>query len=442
MDAFHFLNDKGKYTAKRLPAPSESSVKFKDITDLSGLRYALQDEKPETDAQFEEVYLSEFNHMYDHEVEVEDFETVVTKNRKKFLEKNTWVKVHFDELLDTFDLDELPDEYDWIEISPEFQKRLTASNLITVKNDLTDNDWKEHLHSKKVPELKELAKPIGIKVSQNKSGLIADLLAYHKDRGLDLETPVIIKFKPQMLELLQDLQAKYIYDIKNSLDNFEYPKSYKAAVWQCVVDENDMWPTVHELATEELNDYHSFTTIQTNTIATPSIPTPDIEPSFKVQVVEDQEYKLPKSQRIAFDYRDSGGELSNREIRLDRVVVNEHAILVGFCMLRTSTRHFRLDRVQGDVVFTETGEVIPHRDLLKYLDIPAVASPFDNQKSKAKFSLSDLDKFNEQKSKELKQLKATKQYTPAEKVALKLVKPVWTAVGILVALLLLVKCSS
>lgn len=57
---------------------------------------------------------------------------------------------------------------------------------------------------------------------------------------------------------------------------------------------------------------------------------------------------------VHFTYRDSSGELTQR-----RVVVREleERYLTGVCLLRGAVRTFRLDRVVGELVSVETGEV-------------------------------------------------------------------------------------
>lgn len=57
---------------------------------------------------------------------------------------------------------------------------------------------------------------------------------------------------------------------------------------------------------------------------------------------------------VHFTYRDSSGELTQR-----RVVVREleERYLTGVCLLRGAVRTFRLDRVVGELVSEETGEV-------------------------------------------------------------------------------------
>lgn len=69
--------------------------------------------------------------------------------------------------------------------------------------------------------------------------------------------------------------------------------------------------------------------------------------------------------RFRITYPDKTGDWSQRDVRVDRISSNEsHTFLEGFCELRWQVRTFRTDRMRGDLLDLETGEVLPLRRLL------------------------------------------------------------------------------
>ncbi|GEM_PF-5622479 len=64
------------------------------------------------------------------------------------------------------------------------------------------------------------------------------------------------------------------------------------------------------------------------------------------------------NKRVTFDYMDSTGDITTRDVNAVRVD-HKHGetYLVGYDMTRRATRTFRADRILGDVIDMETGEV-------------------------------------------------------------------------------------
>ncbi|UNG19278.1 WYL domain-containing protein [Stutzerimonas zhaodongensis] len=73
------------------------------------------------------------------------------------------------------------------------------------------------------------------------------------------------------------------------------------------------------------------------------------------------------SKQIRFNYRNSKGEYSDREVTVHKVVVgDEDTYFVGLCHMRNEPRTFRLDRVfpRNKVTDTATGEINTLRRVL------------------------------------------------------------------------------
>jgi predicted DNA-binding transcriptional regulator YafY len=58
---------------------------------------------------------------------------------------------------------------------------------------------------------------------------------------------------------------------------------------------------------------------------------------------------------IAFAYQDEGGARTVREIQAQAI---EGALLHGWCLLRDEYRTFRIDRIDGHITDTRTGEMV------------------------------------------------------------------------------------
>lgn len=64
------------------------------------------------------------------------------------------------------------------------------------------------------------------------------------------------------------------------------------------------------------------------------------------------------NKRVTFMYMDSKGDITTRDVNAVRVDhKNGETYLVGYCMTRRATRTFRADRIIGEVIDMETGEV-------------------------------------------------------------------------------------
>lgn len=73
--------------------------------------------------------------------------------------------------------------------------------------------------------------------------------------------------------------------------------------------------------------------------------------------------------RMEFEYVDSKGENSFREIILEEIGKSPEGeiYLRGFCKLRMERRNFRASRIQGDIINRYTGEVLGAEKFLRGL---------------------------------------------------------------------------
>ncbi len=72
-------------------------------------------------------------------------------------------------------------------------------------------------------------------------------------------------------------------------------------------------------------------------------------------------YTKQQLRQIAFDYTDSEGVSSYREVAVNSV---DDYYIKAFCLSRHATRTFRIDRVDGYITMRETGELLSVSDWL------------------------------------------------------------------------------
>ncbi|EEZ5826537.1 WYL domain-containing protein [Escherichia coli] len=77
---------------------------------------------------------------------------------------------------------------------------------------------------------------------------------------------------------------------------------------------------------------------------------PSVQKNRKINIL-----KIGKVKYIAFSYIDSKGDFTHREVDVSSI---DNEYLQGYCHLAKEYRTFRLDRIQGDVICRDTGEVI------------------------------------------------------------------------------------
>ncbi len=176
-----------------------------------------------------------------------------------------------------------------------------------------------------------------------------------------------------------------------------------------------------------------------------------------------------RTRTVEFSYQDFNGDKTRRQVDITAVLydpIDDKTYLEGFCHLRNDTRHFKTFNITTMLKvgskryeiwewFDECLGIAPpwHRKA-HYSNIantgvmPERLSEDSGKVEKVVQNppsmMQRLDEYNKkqaQKVEELKakhaQIKATKEYSPAEKIALKLVKPLWITVVALLALVAL-----
>lgn len=93
---------------------------------------------------------------------------------------------------------------------------------------------------------------------------------------------------------------------------------------------------------------------------TPKKPPRPAERSSAVPVA-----RITLPHRFRITYRDKAISWVERDVRVDLISSNgSYTYLEGFCELRCDVRMFRTDRIRGELLDLETGEVLPLRRLL------------------------------------------------------------------------------
>ncbi|MGO2351086.1 WYL domain-containing protein [Pseudoalteromonas nigrifaciens] len=376
MDYSYYQNENGKFTAKKLPTTKTNSVKIKDDTDITGLKYALQDENPKNVSQFKALHEEEFSSHYDYEPEVDSFKDMVMANKNKVLGEDLWIKLYWHELsifindIEDLELDEEPHS-----VNDDFAKHLLGVKVVEEMQELDYKDWESYLSPMKLPDIKVIAKQAGLKVSKNKAELIHELILLEEQSNGTLQKPKLIKALPLMLEKIENIQQVYINEIEKGLSEFEYPEKYKAAVWVFVTDFHE--GDIKELAEEKLNEYSQVIEDDDQELSANDESDLAIKISISGEKVHTKEspkeswieavtkHTLKPSIKINFQYINSKKEASNRELRLDAIMFdNGLTYFYGFCYKANAIRTFRIDRIENDIAIIETGELISVQQLV------------------------------------------------------------------------------
>ena len=84
-----------------------------------------------------------------------------------------------------------------------------------------------------------------------------------------------------------------------------------------------------------------------------------IKPAKKAKIIPEPKSRAIRTGwelcRVAFDYEDSNGDWSTRQVTVHSVT---SSYIKGECHDRRAERTFRLDRVQGDITDLDTGEIL------------------------------------------------------------------------------------
>ena len=407
MDYTYFQNENGKFTAKKLPTPKSSTIKIKDESDLDLLREDLRDYKPKTLQEFKKIYEDNFKRPYDYDVYVESFYDCMRANRNKLLGQDAWIKVYWNELytfIGDFEVGEPELEEEPQIVEEPFAKVLVKAGVAERVNEFEFDEWEQTLNRFKLPEIKEKCKSLGIKITKkNKDNLIDDLIVYESSHPGTLDKPCIVKALPEFETKITSLYELYRNEIALALEEHDYPDSFKYAVWEYAADEHE--GEINDILSDELEKLKALIPELDNdeieeTISTSTSPlvikisTDSIDISSKPQTKvssKKSEYKLLKPLKVAFKYKDSKGDSTFRDFRLDKVVDDGlQAYFEGWCYLRNATRTFRTDRIDGRIIHADTGEALNMKEfnntyLANFLSINDKPKIFSKEPSKSGF---------------------------------------------------------
>ncbi|WP_405127972.1 hypothetical protein [Pseudoalteromonas sp. PB2-1] len=368
MDYSYFKKDDGSYTAKRLPPPRNARIKIKDVSDLSELQEELLEERPASEQSFKVIYEHVFNESYCFDVDVESFEQTMCANRKKLLGTDTWIKKYWHDLylfIGDFDIGEpkLVDEPSVLEEG--FANALIKAGVVE-QIPLTEyENWEIALNHEKLPEIKERCKAIGIKLTKkNKGALIHELIKYEEEHPNTLEQPKLIKALPIFEEKIKSLYALYLKEIESALNEFDYPKPFKIAVWEEATDNAE--GELQALLQQKLD---TLVPPKTRTIVEekplnqqePTKPKPS---TISESVSQNREPQVT----IKFSYENAMAEKSTRQVDIYEFE-NDDLSITGFCHKAGDERTFNLSRVSGLITYIngDDEQVITKNDLIKKL---------------------------------------------------------------------------
>ncbi len=369
MDFAYFLDDARNFRARRLPSPKQSAIRFKDVSDLYELREEIRDSSNPNERQFQQLYNHVFDSYYAFDVEVEEFDDAVQANRQKLLGKYSWLKKHWDILYSLFDDDDsfaqssLSEE--WHSLDEQQATAFIKAEFVEQKDPLTleYTDWSNHLHDLLLADLKDLAKPRKIKLSQKKADLVRCLVNYEEENPGSLVKPTF--FRPTLLlsQTIQAIQTSYVDAIETALTSFDYPKPFKIAIWLEVEDLHS--GSISQMATAHLKSLGYLSEV----LEEPPIVTQTLAKNNNYQVnisyskVEKSDTKpvnsLPNSCIAQFSYISNSGEMTTRRVRVDKIEQGQNdSYIKGFCYLRNALRTFNMSRIVDELIIVGTGEVI------------------------------------------------------------------------------------
>lgn len=366
MDYSYFKNDNGSYIAKRLPVPKNARIKIKDVSDLDDLKEDLREGKPTTEQDFKSIYEHIFDYDYCYDVDVESFEHVMCANRKKLLGSDVWIKKYWHELhnfIGDFDTGE-PD----INEEPQVVEDELANALIKVgvaeQIKLIEYEhWITVLNYEKLPRIKERCKAIGIKLTKkNKDALIHELIKCEEEHPNTLEQPKLIKALPIFEEKIKSLYALYLAEIESALNEFDYPKPFKIAVWEEATDNAE--GELRDLLQQKLD---TLAPSKRQSIVEEK-PLGRQEPT-KPSIISESVSQTRKPQlTIKFNYENAMAEKSTRQVDIYEFE-NDDLSFTGFCHKAGDERTFNLSRVSGLITYMngDDGQLITKSALLKKL---------------------------------------------------------------------------
>ncbi|MDK2597930.1 hypothetical protein [Pseudoalteromonas obscura] len=396
MDYDFFKTSSGKYSAKKMPAPKTSIVKIKDETDQDEFREDLRDYKPRTEQEFIQCYENFYDSELAYDIEIETLEEVLLANRKNWLGKHKWLSTYWEELINTIEgLEDFKPKLNkgYVLYDKYEAEELLETGVFESSSELSLEQWQISFKKHKVGPLREFAEEAGIEPKQKKAELVEQLAQkqFDKEIQLDIDHSLLLKPKVQFYESIDFVINAYLQDIKSGLDSFDYPEYFKASVWSEVAL-NHTVIDIESFAKAQMLEAGCDFDEPLSGIELSATSSPQFEISITSTVTEQSSQRLSKPQKIAFEYKDSKGNITFREIRLDEVESGDSVNLKGFCYLRNTARTFRADRIEGGITVVETGEYIPLNEFLLKHDINLLSTVSNSAKSKPEETIAYVGK--------------------------------------------------
>ncbi|QLE09610.1 WYL domain-containing protein [Pseudoalteromonas shioyasakiensis] len=368
MDYTYFKNASGSYAAKRLPTPKNARIKIKDVSDLDELKEELREEKPNTEQDFKTIYDYIFDEEYCYEVDVESFEKAMCANRQKLLSSDTWIKKYWHDLhtfIGDFDVGEPEINEEPQVVEDDFANTLRKAGVVKQVPLIEYENWEIALNYEKLPEIKERCKAIGIKLTKkNKGALIHELIKYEEEHPNTLVQPKLIKALPIFEEKIKSLYVLYLNEIESALNEFDYPKPFKIAVWE-------------EATVNAEGELQALLQQKLNTLVPPKTRTIVEEKSLNRQepakpnlstISESVSQNREPQVTIKFSYENAMAEKSTRQVDIYEFE-NDDLSFTGFCHKAGDERTFNLSRVSGLIKYIngDDEQVITKNALIKNL---------------------------------------------------------------------------
>ncbi len=251
MDWDYFIDD-GRFKAKRLPFSSKR-IKAKDCTGLSGIRDCLKDTT--TISESIEAYKHCFDRYSAYEVEIETFDELFNRNPDGFLGNLTKFKSNYYIIENIFEWFDSEKEYEWYFIETSLANQLKNEDLITIKENIDENDWVEYLTKKyNLKEMNKICEDYSLKIHRTKNKSAKTQIEAINTGLLKLKNPCPIRPNENLTKWHENLQMKFIHIIESVLSEFDYPEMFISAVWNDVLGNNPYYELIENTINKNMQD--------------------------------------------------------------------------------------------------------------------------------------------------------------------------------------------
>jgi hypothetical protein len=251
-----FLNPKtGCFKFPKYSHNKQCLIKIKDETDWAETRKEIwEDLYPEEKKNFSIRDFEEHSATLCPEYLIDPFSKLFDGSKVKHLAPYSYLKGHGEEIQDILNEIDFPDDDDdmpgYIRIDADWEEKLLKDGFIDPIETQQDIENRAYLHSigykdaikseatlksLKVPELKEINKKLGYRISRKKDELVKQVINI-----LDEKKPKGGVPNKKFLSLMNDLFGLYISDLKASL--IRYHPLLHEYVWECVEADCECFP--------------------------------------------------------------------------------------------------------------------------------------------------------------------------------------------------------